>query len=123
MRGHKGSISCLQVGTTGRSAISGSYDNTLYVSVVMTLFNTHSFFRLLWDYRHKKSAMSLIGHQGPIMSLLWEPDQNRVISGSRDTSVRVWDTRNGKTLHVLNGHADWVKRVALDGDLLVRYVA
>jgi len=102
MRGHKGSISCLQVGT-GRTAISGSYDNSL----------------LLWDYRHKKSVMSLIGHQGPIICLYWEPDQNRVISGSRDTSIRVWDTRNGKYLHNLTGHSDWVKRVAMDGDLLV----
>ncbi|XP_062501853.1 F-box/WD repeat-containing protein 7-like [Corticium candelabrum] len=31
-------------------------------------------------------------------------DENRVVSGSADATLRIWDTTTGKTKHVLTGH-------------------
>lgn len=55
------------------------------------------------------------------MSMLWDADENRLISGSRDSVVRMWDVRTGKCLHTMTGHTDWVKCLVVDGDLLLRY--
>lgn len=42
-----------------------------------------------------------------------------VVSGSRDTSVKVWDLRTQKCIHTLNNHHDWVRRVAFDAHRIV----
>jgi WD40 repeat protein len=52
--------------------------------------------------------------------MLW--DENRLVSGSRDTTVRTWDIRTGKCMYTLSGHTDWVKCLVSEHDLLLRYV-
>jgi WD40 repeat protein len=55
-------------------------------------------------------------------TLMWSPqwhfssDGSRIVSGSLDKSVRVWDALTGKEKHVLNGHIDLVKSVAFSSD-------
>jgi WD40 repeat protein len=59
-----------------------------------------------------------------VNSLAVSADGRRLLSGSYDHTVRVWDVESGKPLHVLSGHEDWVidvdlspdGRVALSGD-------
>ncbi len=79
-----------------------------------------TFCRCLWDYRHQKSVVNFVGHQGPVVCMIWDAESNHLISGSRDATVRSWDVRNGKCLHVMSGHTDWVKCLSLDEDLLLR---
>lgn len=43
----------------------------------------------------------------------------RVVSGSRDATLRVWDVHNGTCLHVLIGHLAAVRCVQYDGKLVV----
>jgi WD40 repeat protein len=38
------------------------------------------------------------------------------VSGSRDKTVRVWDVRNERLMHVLEGHSDQVESVAVSAD-------
>jgi WD40 repeat protein len=38
----------------------------------------------------------------------WSPDGSAVLSASGDGTVRVWDARTGKVLHVLSGHTGLV---------------
>lgn len=51
--------------------------------------------------------------------MVWHPDDNRILSGSRDATVREWDVRTGKCIHTLTGHTDWVKCLAVDEDILI----
>lgn len=46
-------------------------------------------------------------------------DGHYLVSGSRDTSLRMWDLRTGKSLKTFSGHNDWVKYCKLDGALLI----
>lgn len=43
----------------------------------------------------------------------------RVVSGSRDATLRVWDINGGACLHVLVGHLAAVRCVQYDGKLVV----
>lgn len=45
--------------------------------------------------------------------------ENRVVSGSRDATLRVWDIVQGKCLHTLVGHLAAVRCVQYDGKLVV----
>jgi hypothetical protein len=47
---------------------------------------------LVWDLRHQKPpVVELVGHQGAILSVAFTPDGKRLLSGSADTTVLVWD--------------------------------
>lgn len=43
----------------------------------------------------------------------------RVVSGSRDATLRVWDIIEGSCLHILVGHLAAVRCVQYDGKLVV----
>lgn len=43
----------------------------------------------------------------------------RVVSGSRDTTLRVWDVSTGRCEHVLTGHVAAVRCVQYDGRRVV----
>ena len=44
------------------------------------------------------------------------PDGKRAVSGSDDKTLKVWDLESGRELRTLEGHADWVKAVAVTPD-------
>ena len=43
-------------------------------------------------------------------------DGKRVISGSDDNTLKVWDLTTGKEQFTLKGHSDWVNAVAVTAD-------
>ncbi len=57
----------------------------------------------------------LSGHVGPVGSVDYSPDGEKVVSGSQDGTVRIWDTTTGDTLLTLRGHED-VGAVAFSPD-------
>ena len=44
---------------------------------------------------------------------------NRVVSGSRDATLRVWDIDSGQCLHILIGHVAAVRCVQYDGHRVI----
>jgi WD40 repeat protein len=44
------------------------------------------------------------------------PDGRRVVSGSNDQTVKVWDAASGRDELTVTGHADAVTGVAFGGD-------
>ena len=44
------------------------------------------------------------------------PDGKKAISGSDDSTLKVWDIEIGKELRTLRGHTSWVTAVALTSD-------
>ncbi|HEY7425513.1 MAG TPA: sigma-70 family RNA polymerase sigma factor [Gemmataceae bacterium] len=44
------------------------------------------------------------GHVGEVVTLAFSADGRRLVSGSRDGSVRWWDVTTGRPLHIWDGH-------------------
>lgn len=64
--------------------------------------------------RHQLQVLN--GHTGWVKSVSFSTDGTRIVSGSYDKSVRVWDTLTGQQLQVLNGHTDRVESVSFSRD-------
>src|SRR5689334_22919246 len=47
----------------------------------------------VWNLKSESLAGSLIGHTAPIFSLEYSAEGSRIVSGSEDRTVRVWDAK------------------------------
>jgi len=59
---------------------------------------------------------TLGSHDGEVLSVAFDRSGQRVVSGSNDRTVRVWDVRRGTELACLRGHLDIVNSVAFSPD-------
>jgi WD40 repeat protein len=63
------------------------------------------------DRAWQAENMILEGHTRPVESVAFSSNGLRIVSGSDDHTVRVWDAVSGAILHTLEGHTDWVRSV------------
>jgi WD40 repeat protein len=59
---------------------------------------------------------TLTGHEGTVLAVAVNADGTRAVSGSGDSSVRVWDLAGGKQSERLTGHEGEVRGVAISAD-------
>ena len=64
-------------------------------------------------------AGKLIGHDGSVRSILFTGDGKKLISGSDDRSIRIWDTLTLQQLMQLGGHTSYISSVASTGNKIV----
>ena len=53
------------------------------------------------------------GHSGWVNSVAITPDGERVVTGSWDETIKIWDMQSGECLDTLEGHSGWVNSVAI----------
>ncbi len=53
-------------------------------------------------------ASTFDDHDGSINSIDYNQDGTLIVSGSDDSTARLWDAESGAVLHVLEGHTGWV---------------
>ncbi|MCT7983692.1 NB-ARC domain-containing protein, partial [Laspinema sp. A4] len=59
---------------------------------------------------------TLTGHSGEVNAVAISGDGQRVVSGSNDNTLKVWNLATGEEERTLTGHSDWVGAVAISGD-------
>ena len=58
-----------------------------------------------------------VGHRGSIISVTFSPDGKRIVSGSLDQTLRLWDAATGSPIgEPMWGHAEAVTSVAFSPD-------
>ena len=72
------------------------------------------FLDIRWARVHSKEVliMTLEGHTSPVRSIAITSDNIKIVSGSDDKTIKVWDLNNGKLLNTLEGHSSEVHSVA-----------
>ena len=65
---------------------------------------------------HCNAVRRLTEHSNWVLSVAVTPDGRYVVSGSADSTVRVWDWQNGKEVRRLTGHSNRVRSVAVTPD-------
>jgi hypothetical protein len=78
-------------------------------------------FQQTWEHRHlrnlcRRTALPLLGHDGPVRSVAVSADGRRIASGGDDGTVRIWDAETGRERSCLRGHTETVNSVAFSGD-------
>jgi WD40 repeat protein len=56
------------------------------------------------------------GHIGYVLTIAFSPDGSRIVSGSQDNTIRIWDVQTAKQTHRLDGHTNDVRSVAFSSD-------
>jgi WD40 repeat protein len=59
---------------------------------------------------------TLKGHSGSVVSVCFSPDGKRIVTGSMDATVKVWDAETGKSRGTLKGHSGPVLSVTFTPD-------
>ncbi|MEX5300888.1 trypsin-like peptidase domain-containing protein [Kocuria sabuli] len=71
-----------------------------------------------WSTDHADPALLrvLADRTAAVLAVAVSPEGSRIVAGSRDGAVCVWDVHTGKQLHVLQGHIGAVVAVAVSKD-------
>ena len=68
------------------------------------------------DYLNFKCLKTLEGHSWDVYSVAYSPDGTKIISGSYDKTVKIWDANTGECLKTLEGHSSGAYSVAYSPD-------
>ena len=92
-RGHSEPVWSVAFSPDGRWALSGSGKAN----------NGENSIRL-WETETGTELKRFAGHMKTVRTVAFSPDGLRIVSGSWDKTIRVWDVTTGETLRILQGH-------------------
>ena len=72
-----------------------------------------------WYYFQRLCSSHLLeleGHESIVTSVAFSPDATRIVSGSKDKTLKLWDAMTGQELRTLEGHVGGVSSVAFSPD-------
>jgi WD40 repeat protein len=68
------------------------------------------------DVETGKQVWSLTGHDDEVTFVTYAPNSNVIASGSKDKTIRLWNTRTGQLITTLVGHTDDVIALAFNAN-------
>jgi WD40 repeat protein len=116
---HAGPVASVAFSPDGHTVASASYDRTV------KLWNPEDPIQprtVLKGHTDEVRALGFspdgqrIASAGLDRTLAYLPDSTRIVTGSADQTVRVWDTTTGQELRTFKGHTDQVVAVAASPD-------
>lgn len=110
--GHTGPVNAIDVSRTSKRIISASGDGTL----------------ILWDIRRRRLLRTFSGHSRGLACVAFvgssttsygtqtsnSDEDELVVSGSNDKTIRIWRASSGECVCLLEGHESLVRALAYD---------
>ena len=56
---------------------------------------------MIWSDSGRGQECTLTGHSDSVCSVAYSPDGKHIVSGSRDSTVKIWDAQSGKEVRVV----------------------
>ena len=98
---HKNMVTCLSYRRDGKLLLAGDADGHANI----------------YDVDVSRSIIRrLRGHEGKLTCAVFVPDNTRVVTGSEDQTVKVWDIPTGQVVGSLRGHSDSVRCLVSIGE-------
>jgi WD40 repeat protein len=69
----------------------------------------------IWDLSTGR-WLDLLGHTNAVECVACSPDGRRLVTGSEDRTIKLWDTATGEEVFTLRGHTSGVESVAFSPD-------
>ncbi len=118
LKGHTNWIESIALSPDDTQIVSGSDDNTIRIwnaipadSVAASLGNWFKEAGSLF-----KSSADCIkvfqGHENKVNSVCFSPDGTKILSGSSDKTIRIWNVETGENIRTFLGHEDYINAVA-----------
>lgn len=94
LKGHTKRITDCEYDSKGKNLVSCAYD------LFIKLWNVEN------DYQN---FATLRGHEHSVSSSKFLPGDDRIISSSRDQTVRIWEIATTHCIKVIRPHSDWIR--------------
>jgi WD40 repeat protein len=121
LTGHKQPIHAVAFSPDGSRVVTGSDDATAKLWDAATgkeLLSLQPYAGVATGSNPRNSAgtaggaQALYGHTGPIYAVAFSPDGRQILTGSLDSTVKLWDATTGREIGTLEGHGWGVTAVA-----------
>jgi len=96
LHGHSHFVEDVVISSDSQYALSASWDKELR----------------LWDIKKGVTTRRFVGHTGDVLSCAFSAENRQIVSGSRDTTVKLWNTLGECKFDITElGHTKWVSCV------------
>ena len=112
--GPTAAVTSVAIAPDGKHVLLGSSDHTAWMLGILS----RSMFRIqpLGSPRIKSEKDPPGNHSDAVTAVAFSPDSKRLLTGSADKTVRVWEAETGKVLLTLKNHTKPVSALAFSSD-------
>ncbi len=113
LNGHTNVVNALAFSPDSRFLVSGQGGSSNQIAILWQLDSKASALDGKYTAKALAPKHTLSGHTDRIYAVAFTPDSQRVVTGSDDHTLRLWQVSDGKRLATLTGHTDDVSAVAI----------